>query len=260
MVEEYKKELKKHSIYRNAIRKENNRTIEKLIIFTCIRRMQNEEGTPCPDSGGFPYINYENYLIKRGFHFLAEQVVWNNREGRTKNQINRYKIKLNVYTPEVCTIINKNESHVRMASSSWYAARGMIKSNRLFACFLYFLMLPEFFKNDCLIELIPIGLILVLTVIGLLWDEGSKWIDPVIGMLIAAVALIQLQTSCNENYSIFYLPIFPISVNFLLTPMRTKIEDNLHYQRVREIYFTMYTYTQCKGKMEWVERKWKSNM
>lgn len=183
-----------------------------LRLYTSIRRMQNEEGTPHKDAGGFPYINYENYLFKRNLHHLAEMVNWNNREGRTKNQINRYKIKIQLFCPDAYGVLNKNESHVRMASSSWFVAK--------------FLM----------------------------WTSGV--IIVVIILLLFSILLpIPKESRFDYDFLVnFILPLLPpLSVGVLLYLLKRRIEDFIHYQRLREIYFALYTYHECKNEIRYKE-------
>lgn len=209
-INDYKSILNRQS---KTIRKKYNSTdyIYKLqynlLLFASIRRVQNEEGTPHKGSGGFPYINYENYLFKRNLHHLAEMVNWNYREGRTKNQINRYKIKIQLFCPDAYGVLNKNESHVRMASSSWFTAKFLVITNIVLITILFVLHL---FPNS-----------------ALHLNEG--------------------------NVPLFQLLISPISVAVLLYLLKRKIEDFIHYQRLREIYFALYTYHECKNEIKYKE-------
>jgi len=190
-----------------------------LLLYASIRRMQNEEGTPHEDSGGFPYINYENYLFKRNLHHLAEMVNWNYREGRTKNQINRYKIKIQLFCPDAYGVLNKNESHVRMASSSWFASNFLIWTNVV---------------------------IIVLCILYIVLFIITHWSEK--GDLNNFVFIIKLFLP--------FLPslLAPFSVGVLLYLLRRKIEDFIHYQRLREIYFALYTYHECKNEIKYKEK------
>lgn len=200
---------------------------DNLLLYASIRRMQNEEGTPHKDSGGFPYINYENYLFKRNLHNLAEMVNWNYREGRTKNQINRYKIKIQLFCPDAYGVLNKNESHVRMASSSWFASEFLIKTNKIL--FFVFLVIVAF------TYILP-------TIFSIIHEmksiEGMKW-----------VYVFPFTTAVQMLLALFS----PLCVNCLLKQFKSKIEDFIHYQRLREIYFALYTYHECKNEIKYKE-------
>lgn len=88
-----------------------------------ILHMQNESGCATEKRCDFPYMSYYKYLLKRGQLSLLRYVDWTTAAARTKNRINQYKIELQLNVPEAYSILNKNESHVRMASSTWHVAR-----------------------------------------------------------------------------------------------------------------------------------------
>lgn len=255
--------------YKKALRikrsKQHNLTArERLILYTAIRKMQNDEGTSHPNAGSFPYINFQNYLLKRGFHRLAENVTWNNREGRTKNQINRYKIKLNLFAPDSCTQINKNESHIRMASSSWYAGKSLLKINRLISMIVYACIISPCILTDQMINLASLYFFITIfgALTGLLEEKIVVRVDIImfVSLTLGFIILFPIQQQCYctiKNYHLL-LTIVPYFVNLLIHKMMEKIEVHIHYQRLREIYFTMYTYTQCRCKMDYIEARYKT--
>jgi len=74
----------------------------------------------------FPYFFLREYLEGRGLKHLAKWVPWSGRDKetwkyRTKMFINLLKIRLQYLVPERCKDIIRNEAHVRMATSVWYA-------------------------------------------------------------------------------------------------------------------------------------------
>ncbi len=78
------------------------------------------------EGGQFPYSHLREYLEARGLHHLAQHVPWRgsgNIDRRSKLFINLLKIRLQCWNPRKCGDIVRNEAHVRMMSSSWYAAR-----------------------------------------------------------------------------------------------------------------------------------------
>jgi hypothetical protein len=79
-----------------------------------------------PKDAQFPYYFLYEYLMSRGLDHLAKWVPWrgSNKETwkyRTKMFINMIKIRINFLVPEKCKEIVRNEAHVRMATSMWYA-------------------------------------------------------------------------------------------------------------------------------------------
>lgn len=76
----------------------------------------------------FPYFFLYEYLTGRGLDHLASWIPWKGRDPntwkyRTKMFINLLKIRLQFLVPSKCKDIVRNEAHVRMATSVWYASR-----------------------------------------------------------------------------------------------------------------------------------------
>jgi len=83
----------------------------------------------------FPYSNLRQYLEKRGFQHLAGHVKWgagaspNNPEAqRSKTFINSAKMRVSFFFPDQTNNLLRNEAHIRLASSMWYASKYTIKS------------------------------------------------------------------------------------------------------------------------------------
>jgi len=80
------------------------------------------------DEGGqFPYSHLGEYLEERGLKHLARIVPWRGKNIgsyglRTKMFINLLKVRIQYAAPNKCSEIVRNEAHVRMMSSVWYAA------------------------------------------------------------------------------------------------------------------------------------------
>ena len=82
------------------------------------------------ERGQFPYSHLHEYLDARGLKHLAELVPWRGKDTstyrfRTKMFINLLKVRLQYTNPGKCSEIVRNEAHVRMMSSVWYAARAL---------------------------------------------------------------------------------------------------------------------------------------
>lgn len=79
----------------------------------------------------FPYRYLFEYLTDRGMIHLADLVPWRglNPETypyRSKHFINSIKIRLEFLFPIQYTRIQRNEAHVRLMSSMWYATKALI--------------------------------------------------------------------------------------------------------------------------------------
>jgi hypothetical protein len=82
------------------------------------------------EGGQFPYSHVKEYLEARGLQKLAEIVTWRGSDKetggrRTKMFVNLLKIRLLYQSPNKCGEIIRNEAHIRMMSSVWYAAATM---------------------------------------------------------------------------------------------------------------------------------------
>jgi len=91
----------------------------------------------------FPYPYLADYLQQRGLDHLLPFVTWNQKqEGvgeaesgnrtttdvrvkRSKTYINTLKIRLRHHHQERVSVIIRNEAHVRLASSTWYATKAL---------------------------------------------------------------------------------------------------------------------------------------
>lgn len=80
----------------------------------------------------FPYSHLHLYLEKRGFQDLARYVPWHSTDSasenrkkahRSKHFINILKIRLQRWDSRKNVDIIRNEAHIRMMGSSWYAVR-----------------------------------------------------------------------------------------------------------------------------------------
>lgn len=82
------------------------------------------------EGGQFPYSHLYEYLHTRGLGHLAEIVPWRGNDygshgRRTKMFINLLKVRLHYTVPQKCGDIVRNEAHIRMMSSVWYAASAL---------------------------------------------------------------------------------------------------------------------------------------
>lgn len=74
----------------------------------------------------FPYRHLYDYLKVRGHDHLLNLVTWNNDGGkRSKTYINMLKVRLQFYFPGKFRRVIRNEAHVRLATSTWYAGRAL---------------------------------------------------------------------------------------------------------------------------------------
>lgn len=105
----------------------------------------------------FPYLFLYEYLDRRGLNHLAELIPWKGTDPdtwkyRTKMFLNQLKIRLQFLVPSKCKDIVRNEAHVRMATSVWYATR-MVLATCAIALFLIFLAcLVDYLHNKSFVS------------------------------------------------------------------------------------------------------------
>ena len=79
----------------------------------------------------FPYLHLKSYLEKRGLANLAELVTWSddpkpkdsNGFQRSKKVINNYKIEVFNKSPQLSSIIESNEAHIRLTFGTWRVSK-----------------------------------------------------------------------------------------------------------------------------------------
>ncbi len=88
-----------------------------------------------PFQGGpfdkFPYLHLRSYLDKRGLTHLSKLVTWSSdpssEDGkgyqRSKKIINNYKIEVFYKSPQLSSIIEANEAHIRLTYGTWRVSK-----------------------------------------------------------------------------------------------------------------------------------------
>ncbi|MDR1596290.1 MAG: hypothetical protein LBR99_01165 [Treponema sp.] len=78
----------------------------------------------------FPYSHLKGYLETRNYTHLADHIPWDGDKKEVKQRskmfINILKARIHRYAPEEMPGIEKNEAHVRLMNSLWYAAKSII--------------------------------------------------------------------------------------------------------------------------------------
>ena len=181
-----------------------------LIICYCILHCQVEMACDYKGRCDFPYINYYKYLLRRNLTDLVKHIDWATSEERSKNKINSLKIRVQIFANEAYAMINKNESHIRMSSSTWHITKQLIYVT--IASFIGFLSL-------------------------------------IIRRLICNCEIITAQ---------WFAMLLPLIMFILVFYIRYKIPRYIHYQRLREIQYTLQIYDQYKDIIEF-RKKYRAN-
>ena len=134
---------------------------------------------------------------------LLEHVNWFTIEERSKNKINSLKIQIQIFANEAYALINKNESHIRMSSSTWHITKLLI-----------------FVTSASALAFFVIAFI--------------NWICTPGGIkMVQCIAFL-----------------LPLMMLLLVAYIRQSITKYIHYQRMREIQYTLQIYHQFKKIIE----------
>lgn len=183
-----------------------------MLIIYCILHCQMDIGCATSIRCDFPYTNYYKYLLKRNMGELLEHVNWFTIEDRSKNKINSLKIKIQIFANEAYALINKNESHIRMSSSTWHITK----------------------------------ILLVVTGVSFFVFSVKAFI-----MIIDSGVLANM-----TQYIAFVLP---LSMLLLVAYIRSHVVKYIHYQRMREIQYTLQIYHQFKSIIDFRQQFYSSH-
>lgn len=155
----------------------------------------------------FPYLFIAEYLRARGLKHLSDIVPWKGTDKdthhiRSKMFINILKVRLHFTVPDKCSDIIRNEAHIRLATSVWFASAWLIKIS-------FFALL-----------------LVIVSAITLFIHTYSSSLDFTRGC-----ALVPPDAS----------PAFLVIVIVILVAliMKSEIQKFIHYMRVREIVYVL---------------------
>lgn len=172
---------------------------------------QSENACDIVENCKFPYMSYYKYILKRGYINLAKHAKWHISGLRTKNRINDYKLYIQTHNPQFYSILTKNESHIRMASSSWFVA-SILRRVIIVSTIAFFIIIILISYNDMSFQL------------GL-FNINNEMIKSIL-----------------KHSLILILPIMNLS---LLSFLRSTVLKFIHYQRLREVFHTIKLYDIC---------------
>jgi len=203
----------------------------------------------------WPYQNISMYLEARLPH-LKSLVPWGpdyqtaqqSKFKRTKTYMNVLKNQIRFYLPDKYLTIARNEAHVRLSSSLWFAILYLIRWIEISVLISLSIVVYKFLRPKINIVL-PILLLSILLLIRLIINSIQKMFISIIMRCIDIVILASLTIIvCN-----FFLPLtlttsyiwiyIVIGVLFivLLGVLKYQIERFFHYQRIRELVFLLDT-------------------
>lgn len=255
----------------------------RLIVSYMILHLQNESGCATEDRCDFPYMSYYKYLLKRELKDLLKYVKWYTPASRTKNQLNLYKIDLQLHVPNAFSIITKNESHIRMASSSWHVAK-IVKVMSIITglIMLSFVVLSIVYhsKNDDSFNRIPQDNTAKVVVVHKEnanhtvkdvpvktslskhdFSETEDIAEPQSQSGFTKIVDSYLYFISRTNIANEYLAfLFPLLVFLLSLYILKSVPKFIHYQRLREIYYTLSIYKLWEDAKCESEKKYNQNL
>lgn len=227
--------------YKRLIRHYGNNFYTKkeildLATYYCILYCQMDLGCATAKRCEFPYLNYYKYLLKRNLIDLLKYVDWHTVEERTKNKVNSLKIKIQIFASEAYALINKNESHIRMSSSTWHISK--------------LLLIIAFMAS--LITLIPLCISLRDSMDSI--HENITSTQEIILSQKDDIVSIQENNTSFQGYPNNMMTIHNCSIAFaapflmllFVLYIKNRITKFIHYQRMREIQYTLQIYEQCE--------------
>jgi hypothetical protein len=152
----------------------------------------------------FPYSHLKRYLKTRNYGHLAVHIPWKGSgkkaKQRSKMFINILKARIHRFAPEEMPEIEKNEAHIRLMNSLWYAAKSIrnISGAVLLAGIVGFYVMWRF------------------------WGRSFQSLNDLI----------------NTNF-ILGLMFFSVLQLIISYYIRRSIKQYFHYMRVREIMFIL---------------------
>lgn len=183
-----------------------------------LQQMDDNERRMWPYQGKegdrFPYFHFRTYLEERDLYHLAEHVKWGPPERppdssdkpkptkRSKTAVNAMKLDILLHQPNLASVVDSNEAHIRLMSGTWLAIR---------------------YTQPLLL----IGA--VFSLVGLLVTYAP-----------GVHAMLRLDSSnLNAQNAPHYPVLFVLSLSMLAaaTWARHKIESLFHYRRVNELLF-----------------------
>lgn len=189
----------------------------------------------------YPYSNLKNYLSDRGMNYLTKYIKWTEEDdskttARSKSVICNMKLDIKHYLPNDYSQLMKTEAHIRFMNAIWYANKlltrlvciililSLIISTILFFTLDYEL-LSKFYNAHNGEELVY---------------RVQSWVS-IIKNIFETIFGANFETS---NLMVALILLCVLSLVYLLfnAIIRNTIENNFHYQRVREIVSILHLY------------------
>ncbi|MCC8020331.1 MAG: hypothetical protein LIO85_11260 [Rikenellaceae bacterium] len=160
----------------------------------------------------FPYLYYDKYLCRREAFHLMKHVKWNSENARSKNALNKLKMRIQLASKDEYSILVKNEAHIRMASSSRVVS--------------YWTRTIAYHSLVVLLLVTLLSYFVSVDGSGFLRFSGNPNLDFAVLLRMGLIMLI------------------PICIILLSNYIWLSVKKFLHYQRLREIFFVLQAYNE----------------
>lgn len=176
---------------------------------------------------------------------LLKYVDWYTVEERTKNKVNSLKIKIQIFASEAYALINKNESHIRMSSSTWHISKLLIII-ALMASVVTFIPLCVSLRDNM--------------------DSTHENVTSTHEIILSQKEdILSIQENNGDPNNMMTIPnctiafVAPFLMLLFVLYIKNRITKFIHYQRMREIQYTLQIYEQCEDIIKTRERPTTNN-
>lgn len=124
----------------------------------------------------YPYVNLGGYLAARELS-ISRRAQWN-QSTRSKMKTNTYKVEIAAKMPNMMSVINKNEAHIRFMNSMWCASAVLLWCALFIglASAALWALLPCAVQGSALLQLFSRNNLFIVAVISLLYVVVSLFV------------------------------------------------------------------------------------
>lgn len=195
----------------------------------------------------YPYDNLKCYLEERGMQDLAKYIDWKTEDGcsktkRTKSLICNMKNYIKHQSPSDYGSLQKTEAHIRFMNSIWYANKLLSKISLTVFVVFSFISIPMFFIIDNkLLKMFYAKDNVITNTVRFIINSAEEMLTIIFGADFAIESLVRALI-CVALISLLYV--------FCGTIIKRTLENNFHYQRIREVVSVIYIYDMLKKEKE----------
>lgn len=196
----------------------------------------------------YPYSNLKNYLKNRGLNNLTKYVTWDESQdssitNRSKSVICNMKIDIKHYLPDDYGQLIKSEAHIRFMNAMWYANKVLYKVVATIGIFSTILSTILF-------------VVLNYNLLKKIYQNTNINFSHTIRSTVYTIKSI-FSSVFGENFeteklmvSLILLSMLSLAYFLFYRIIKHTIENNFHYQRIREIVTVLHLYSIVDQKIK----------